>query len=71
MLEKKQTSPKHAINNHCLAYNKTRGKKKIEQWSENIRKKVSSFKGFKGKYMVPPKKGATINEYPLLFSLKT
>jgi len=41
--------------------------KDFEHWAENIGKKISTFKGFKGKYVVPPKIGTTLNEYIVAF----
>ncbi len=44
--------------------------KDFEQWSQNIGNIVSAFKGFRGKYVVPPKIGTTSNEYTVAFQFE-
>lgn len=44
--------------------------KDFEQWSRVIGDKVSKFKGFKGRYIVPPKLGNKGNEYIVAFQFE-
>ena len=49
---------------------KSGAKKDFENWVNDIGQKVSAFKGFKGRYVVPPKTGATTNEYIVAFQFE-
>lgn len=62
-----ENTPLTTIVRHTI---KRGAEKNFEQWSKNIGKKVSAFKGFKGKYMVPPKKGSLRNEYTVAFQFE-
>jgi len=44
--------------------------KDFEHWVNTICEKASTFKGFRGRYVVPPKVGATTNEYIVAFQFE-
>ena len=49
---------------------KAGAEKDFENWVNAIGQKVSTFKGFKGRYVVPPKIGAATNEYIVVFQFE-
>jgi antibiotic biosynthesis monooxygenase (ABM) superfamily enzyme len=62
-----QNMPLTTIVRHTI---KQGAEKEFEEWFRAIGKKVSAFKGFKGKYLIPPKKGASTNEYTVAFQFE-